>query len=164
MLVGIDPDFQERVDVRGATFTIRRLPYGKWERLRQQALEAATAARRRAIAALAARGEDPDAKPFPDVDVTAATVEVNRDPQYREAIAAVESEVVRWGVVGHEGFLKADGSPVPFETEAGTFEGEPVSLVGRATMRWYRANGVIVAALHNHLWRVNELGPAEKKA
>lgn len=165
MLIGIDPDYSEKVDVLGAEFTLRRLPHGKWARLRQEAVDAYAVAQRKAIAILAARGEDPSdpldkEQPQSPTKLAFATM---RSPEYVEAIAQVEVEIVRWGVTSHAGLLKPDGSPVPFEPDTVSYEGEPLLVVGRQTLRWYRANPLILRRLYNALWRICELEPAEKK-
>lgn len=171
MLIGISPDFTDVVPFSGAEFTLRPLPYGKWARFRQEAVDAYRRAMTRAIRDLKLEDLEPDEEVVVGTLSNGTTVKHTRvrlraeaDALYLEEIVRIEAEVVRWGLIGHSAFCAPDGSPVPFVTEQATHEGERIDLVSRQTMRWYRANHILMAVLHNRLWKICELGPTEKKA
>ena len=168
--IGIDPDDTRTARVNGASFTVGVIEQGIWERLRNEATLTYEAARRRAIRRMAEAGERPDEVVVPadpskglKSDLTALDVAAPSDPLYRERIHQLMCEAARWAVRGHEGFAKRDGSPVPFVTASETYEGCPRTVVGAETMRWYRANPLVVQSVWLELQKLQSLGEHEKK-
>ncbi len=158
MLVAISPDHVERVEYLGASFTVRRLPHGRWDRLKQEMIDSWRRAFVKAI-------KNTDENRFPDATPEerakrAATL----DPVYLEEAAAIEAEVVRWGVTGHEGIAVPSGEALPFTTESVTWEGESYPLVSKELMRWYRANPTVISKLYMAIWKACDLTPTEKKS
>lgn len=166
MLIGIDPDYVETKEIMGATFQIRPVPSGKWDRLRKQGIEAYRRAVTRAIAQLAADGLNPDEINFTHAngkEYTRTQVLAAEDPLYLEELISVELESVRWSVIGHSGITTREGKEILFQSETVRLDTEPYEAVSKETLRFYRANRRLLSKLHDAIFRVSDLAPEEKK-
>ncbi len=167
MLIGIDPDERKEVPYRGATFTLRVMPKGLFTRLRQGNLVAIEQAKRRVIKRLADDGIDPEGEFYRSEDgsfvLSNLAHHTLNEPGYSEALHAYEVELIRWSLVGHRGFCKADGTEIPFVTEPRRQEGEDWQVPTSSTLRWYGVNKDLLSTLFLQAEALNLLGPTEKK-
>jgi len=159
--IGLDPDDTAEVKVGGATFTSGVSDQGMWARTHAEAVLAYENAKRRAIKRIADEGGDPE-EPV-EGKTTRLDVEAYTDPTYRERLFNAQCEAVRYAVRGHEGLLKRDGTPHPFQRNTLKRDFGEVHALDEATLRLYRANPRIVEALWMPIWRLQTLGEAEKK-
>ena len=170
MLIGIDPDAQMEVDLGGAKFTIGVVPSSAWQRIKYKGMHAFDQAKRTAIAACMVDGKDPE-EVLRTADEATGMPSVQRymvralgDPEYKAAMVPIMTEVARWAVKGHSGFVKPDKTPVPFTTVRTTHEGESVEVVSPETLKWYKQHVTLLTSIYNAAHALNELGAAEKKA
>ena len=147
----------------GVVFKLKAIPYGRWMFLRNTMLLEFEKSERRAVQDLHAQGVDPEATIAPDTKVTYLRKRIAMDPAAEAAIFALNSEIVRWGLVGAEG-LELRGKPLAFFTSKAIHEGQTFDVLDADTMHTITAQRGLVTILSNRLWTLNDLGPDEKKA
>lgn len=165
-LVGIDPDQTVDLEVGGATLTVGPMVAALWERFYRLSLLANQDATRRAIAKLKVAGVDPTAvvRKLGPIDVSALDAELTLDPEYASEISRVHLEALRFGLRGHRGIVKRDGTEVPFKTSSERVNGQDFTVVAPETLRFYAVNPRLVLAAWNRLHGLHVFGDVEKKA
>lgn len=166
-LIGVDPDDTAEVAVGGARFTVGPIPAGIWEKLSSRTRLAFLEAKARAIRDLSAQGLQPDevepAMREVGSGLTRADMAAMGDETYKEKVVHIHAEAVSWAVRGHQKFLRRTKEPVPLEFVEVDLGGYKAKRLAESSMRFYRANPVVMREIWTSLWALNELGDAGKK-
>lgn len=161
----IDPEARETLTspaFPGVEFVFKPIPRGKWLALRNTLLLSLERGRRRAVAACTSEGLDPEAR-HAGGKISVSAFRENLDPTTTEEVAAANLEIVRWGLVELRGVLLGGKLFELGKTEV-QFEGGPETVLSPETLRVLRLQRGLVTFAADELFKLNEIGPVEKKA